>query len=87
MQLRGPPRKVNICPHIPGIDAAASGIASHLSGLLIKGLCINKRNPLENLDKTHLNSKEFSPHIDFALLRARIGIINVWPFLILQGGK
>lgn len=33
MQARGPPRKVNICPHIPGMDAAASGVVSHLSGL------------------------------------------------------
>src|SRR5271154_6667238 len=33
MQARGPPRNVNICPHTPGIDEAASGVISHLSGL------------------------------------------------------
>ena len=33
MHARGPPKKVSMLPHTPGIEPAASGIDSHLSGL------------------------------------------------------
>jgi hypothetical protein len=33
IQARGPPKKVSMLPHTPGIVFAASGIDSHLSGL------------------------------------------------------
>lgn len=33
MQARGPPIKVNMLPHMPGIPPAASGIDVHRSGL------------------------------------------------------
>ena len=85
MQARGPPRNVNIFPHTPGMDAVASGVVSHLSGLKKKGVLSRRDHyPKKEMHKTHLNSKESSPHIDFARFKARMGINNVWPFLILS---
>jgi len=86
IQAWGPPRKVIMLPHTPGIVAAASGICSHRSGLRKEKVISDQDIPRER-SESYLNSKASSPHIDFNLFKARIGIRTVWPFSTLWASQ